>query len=35
MVKYKWLISTRNKLANIWVEMESCAAIDGAKMTES
>jgi hypothetical protein len=34
MIKHKWLISTRNKISSLWGEMDSCAAIEGAKMTE-
>ena len=34
MIRDKWLISTRNKIANIYGEMDSCAAIEDAKMTE-
>lgn len=35
MVRHKWLIQTRNKLANISSEFNSAAAIEGAKMSSS
>lgn len=35
MVRHKWLVSTRNHLANIACEMDSAAAIEGARMTKA
>jgi len=35
MVREKWIIGVRNKLANLYIECDSAAAIDGARMTET
>jgi len=35
MTKHKWILGVRNKLASIAMEMDSSAAIEGARMTES
>ncbi len=33
MIRNKWSVETRNKLAQLAMECDSCAAIEGAKMT--
>ena len=33
MVREKWIVGVRNKLVNLYAECDSCAAIEGAKMT--
>lgn len=33
MTRHKWIIGIRNKLAEFHGECDSCAAINGAKMT--
>ena len=33
MIRDKWIIGVRNKLANLHMECDSCAAIEGARMT--
>lgn len=35
MIRNKWSVDTRNKLANLAMECDSCAAIEGAKMSRS
>ena len=35
MISYKWILGVRNKLASLAGECDSCAAIEGAKMTEA
>ena len=35
MIRHKWIIDTRNKLSSLAMECDSCAAIEGAKMTSS
>jgi hypothetical protein len=35
MIRHKWIIGVRNKLATLWGECDSCAAIEGARMTKS
>ena len=34
MIRHKWSIGLRNKLASLAGETDSCAAIEGAKLTE-
>lgn len=33
MVRNKWIINLRNKVAEFAMECDSCAAIEGAKMS--
>lgn len=33
MIRDKWSVGLRNKLDSMWMECDSCAAIEGAKMT--
>ena len=35
MVRHKWILKVRNQLAILAGECDSCAAIDGARLTES
>jgi hypothetical protein len=35
MIRHKWIIGARNKLVTIWAECDSCAAIEGACMTDA
>lgn len=35
MVRHKWILKVRNQLASLAMECDSCAAIEGARMTES
>lgn len=35
MIREKWIVGVRNKLANLYGECDSCAAIEGACMTEA
>lgn len=35
MIREKWIVGVRNKLATLYGECDSCAAIDGACMTEA
>ena len=35
MIRDKWIIGLRNKLYNLYIECDSCAAIEGACMTEA
>lgn len=35
MIRHKWIIDTRNKLANLWMECDSCAAIEDSHLTEA
>ena len=35
MVREKWIIGVRNKLVNLYIECDSAAAIEGARMTEA
>ena len=32
MIRHKWILKVRNTLAELAMECESCAAIEGAKM---
>lgn len=34
MIKHKWIIGFRNKLAELTNECNSCAAIEGSKLTK-
>ena len=33
MKRHKWILKVRNTLASLAMECDSCAAIEGAKMT--
>ena len=33
MIRHKWIISVRNQLANLAMECDSCAAIEGSCLT--
>lgn len=33
MIRHKWIVGVRNKLSNMRMECDSCAAIEGAYMT--
>ena len=35
MIRHKWIIGMRNQLANLAMECDSCAAIDGSQLTET
>ena len=35
MIRHKWIIGVRNQLANLAMECDSCAAIDGSRLTSS
>lgn len=35
MIRHKWILKVRNQLANLAMECDSSAAIEGAKMTPS
>ena len=35
MIRHKWILKVRNQLANLAMECDSSAAIEGAKMTAS
>ena len=35
MIRHKWSVNMRNKLSDLWMQCDSCAAIEGAKMTPS
>lgn len=34
MIRHKWSVGLRNKLASLSGEVDSCAAIEGAKLTK-
>ena len=34
MIRHKWSVGLRNKLASLAGEADSCAAIEGAKLTK-
>lgn len=34
MIRHKWSVGFRNKLSSLAGETDSCAAIEGAKLTE-
>jgi len=33
MIRHKWIIGMRNQLANLAMECDSCAAIEGSQLT--
>ena len=33
MIRHKWIMKLRNQIANLAMEMDSAAAIEGAKLT--
>lgn len=33
MIRHKWSVKVRNTLSDLWMECDSCAAIEGARMT--
>jgi len=33
MIRHKWIIGMRNQLANLAMECDSCAAIEGNQLT--
>ena len=33
MIRHKWIVRLRNQLANLAMECDSCAAIEGSKLT--
>lgn len=35
MIRHKWIIGLRNQLACLAMECDSCAAIEGSKLSES
>lgn len=35
MIRHKWIVGLRNKLASLAMECDSCAAIEGSKLTLS
>lgn len=35
MIRHKWILKVRNTLASLAGECDSCAAIEGAKMSPS
>lgn len=35
MIRHKWSLKVRNQLASLAGECDSCAAIEGAKMTSA
>ena len=35
MIRHKWIVNLRNKVAELAMECDSCAAIEGVKMTSS
>lgn len=35
MIRHKWIVGLRNKLSNLVMECDSCAAIDGSKLSTS
>lgn len=34
MIRHKWILKVRNQLASLAMECDSCAAIEGARMTD-
>lgn len=34
MIRHKWIIGVRNKLSSLWMECDSCAAIEDSKLTD-
>lgn len=35
MIRHKWIVGVRNKLADMCMECDSCAAIEGSKLTST
>ena len=35
MIRHKWIVGLRNKLSSLAMECDSCAAIEGSKLTQS
>ena len=35
MIRHKWSVKVRNTLSDLWMQCDSCAAIEGACMTSS
>ena len=35
MIRHKWVVGLRNKLSSLAMECDSCAAIDGSKLSSS
>ena len=35
MIRSKWIVGLRNKLSSLAMECDSCAAIEGSKLTQS
>ena len=35
MIRHKWSLKVRNQLASLAMECDSCAAIEGARMTSA
>ena len=35
MIRHKWIMKVRNQLASLAGECDSCAAIEGARMTSA
>lgn len=35
MIRDKWIVGFRNNLASLWMECNSCAAIEGSRLTPS
>lgn len=35
MIRHKWIVDLRNKLANLAMECDSCADIEGSKLSTS
>lgn len=33
MIRHKWIIGVRNQLSSLWMECDSCAAIEGSCLT--
>lgn len=35
MIRHKWIVSLRNKLSSLAAECDSCAAIEGARLSRN
>lgn len=35
MIRHKWIVGLRNKLSSLAMECDSCAAIEGSKLSAS
>lgn len=35
MIRHKWIVELRNKLSSLAMECDSCAAIEGSKLSSS